>query len=67
MLARIKAIAETTHHRYGSRRLTTQLQEEGYHAGRFTVRRVMQHAGVSVAGRHRCQPGGAAGAGVRPG
>ena len=56
LLERIKAIAAKTHHRYGSRRLAKQLQEEGYEVGRFTVRRVMKQAGVSVAGRCRRRP-----------
>ena len=56
VLERIKAIAEKTRHRYGSRRLATQLQEEGDAMGRFKVRRVMKQAGVSVAGRCRRRP-----------
>ena len=53
---RIKTIAEKTHHRSGSRRMTRQLQDEGYEVGRFTVRRFMQQAGVSVEGRRRRGP-----------
>jgi len=56
LLERIKAIAEKTRHRYGSRRLATQLQEAGDEMGRFKVRRVMKQAGVSVAGRCRRRP-----------
>jgi putative transposase len=56
VLERIKAIAAKTNHRYGSRRMTTQLQDEGYDVGRFTVRRLMQQAGVSVEGRRRRGP-----------
>jgi putative transposase len=56
VLERIKAIAAKTNHRYGSRRMTTQLQDEGYDVGRFTVRRLMQQAGVSVQGRRRSRP-----------
>lgn len=33
-----------------------QLQDEGYDVGRFQVRRLMQQAGVSVAGRRRRAP-----------
>ena len=56
LLERIQAIAEQTHHRYGSRRMTTPLQDEGYDVGRVTVRRVMQQAGVSVERRRRRRP-----------
>lgn len=53
LLERIKAIAEKTHDSYGSRRMTKQLQDEGYDVGRFKVRRLMKQAGVSVEGRRR--------------
>ena len=56
LLERIKAISEKTHHSYGSRRLTKQLQDEGYDVGRFKVRRLMKQAGVSVEGRRRRGP-----------
>jgi HTH-like domain len=56
LLERLKALAEKTRHRYGSRRLATQLQEEGDAGGRFQVRRLMKQAGVSVAGRCRRRP-----------
>lgn len=56
MLARLTAIAEKTAHSYGSRRMTTQLQDEGYDGGRFKVRRWMKQAGVSVEGRRRRGP-----------
>jgi len=56
LLERNKAIAAKTHHSYGSRRMTTQLQDEGYDVGRFTGRRVMKQAGVSVEGRRRRAP-----------
>ena len=56
LLERIKAISEKTHHSYGSRRMTKQLQDEGYDVGRFKVRRVMKQAGVSVEGRRRRAP-----------
>jgi transposase InsO family protein len=56
LLARLKALSEKTHHRYGSRRMTEQLQDEGYDVGRFKVRRWMQQAGVSVEGRRRRGP-----------
>jgi hypothetical protein len=46
LLERIKGISEKTHHSYGSRRLTKQLQDEGYDVGRFKVRRLMKQAGV---------------------
>jgi transposase InsO family protein len=55
-LERRKAISEKTHHSYGSRRLTQQLQDEGYDGGRFKVRRLMKQAGVSVEGRRRRGP-----------
>jgi putative transposase len=56
LLERIKVIAEKTHHSYGSRRMTKQLQDEGYDVGRFKVRRLMKQAGVSVQGRRRSRP-----------
>ena len=56
LLERIKAISERTHHSYGSRRITKQLQDEGYQVGRYKVRRLMKQAGVSVAGRRRSRP-----------
>jgi putative transposase len=56
VLERIKAIAAKTNHRYGRRRMTTQLRDEGYDVGRFTVRRLMQQAGVVVQGRRRSRP-----------
>ncbi len=56
LLERIKAIAEKTNHSYGSRRMTKQLQDEGYDVGRFKVRRLMKQAGVSVEGRRRRGP-----------
>jgi transposase InsO family protein len=56
MLERIKTIAEKTVHSYGSRRMTKQLQDEGYAVGRFKVRRLMQEAGVAVQERRRSRP-----------
>lgn len=56
LLARIKAISEKTPHSYGSRRMTKQLQDEGYDVGRFKVRRFMKQAAVSVEGRRRRAP-----------
>ena len=56
VLARIKAIAEKTHASYGSRRLVKHLQDEGDDVGRFTGRRVMKLAGVSVESRRRRGP-----------
>jgi putative transposase len=56
LLERIKAISEKTNHSYGSRRMTRQLQDEGYDVGRFKVRRFMKQAGVSVEGRRRRGP-----------
>jgi transposase InsO family protein len=56
LLERVKAISEKTTHSYGSRRMTKQLQDEGYEVGRFKVRRLMKQAGVSVEGRRRRGP-----------
>jgi transposase InsO family protein len=56
LLERIKALSEKTHHSYGSRRMSKQLQDEGYEVGRFKVRRLMKQAGVSVEGRRRRGP-----------
>jgi putative transposase len=55
-LERIPAIAQKTHHSYGSRRMSQQLQEEGDAVGRWRARRLMTQAGVSVAGRRRRGP-----------
>ncbi len=56
MMERIKTISEKTGHSYGSRRLTKQLQDEGYAVGRFKVRRLMKEAAVAVQGRRRSRP-----------
>jgi putative transposase len=56
LLARIKAIAQQTAHSYGSRRMSKQLQDEGYAVGRGKARRLMKQAGVSVEGRRRRGP-----------
>jgi transposase InsO family protein len=56
VLERIKTISHKTHHSYGSRRMSKQLQDEGYEVGRFQVRRLMKQAGVSVRGRRRGHP-----------
>lgn len=52
-MERIETISEKTHHSYGSRCLTRQLQDEGYAVGRFKVRRLMKQAGIVVQGRRR--------------
>jgi transposase InsO family protein len=56
LLERIKAISAKTHHSYGSRRMTTQLQDEGYEVGRCKVRRFMKQAGIAVERRRRRGP-----------
>jgi putative transposase len=48
LLSRGQAMARETRQSDGSRRLATQLQDEGCAGGRSTARRVMQEAGVSV-------------------
>ena len=48
LLARVKAIAAGTRHSYGSRRMATQLQDEGFAVGRAKARRWMKQAGVVV-------------------
>jgi putative transposase len=48
LLARVKAMAWETRQSYGSRRLATQLQDEGFAVGRAPARRLMKEAGVSV-------------------
>ena len=53
---RLQAIAPQTAHRYGSRRMRQQLQDEGSAVGRWTARRLMTQAGVAVAGRRRRGP-----------
>jgi putative transposase len=55
-LARGKAIAAETRQSDGSRRMATQLQDEGFSVGRATARRVMQEAGVSVRRSRTCRP-----------
>ena len=42
LVARIKAIAAQTRHRYGSRRMANQLQEAGVHVGRAKARRITE-------------------------
>jgi hypothetical protein len=49
-------MADKTHRSDGSRRLAQQLQEEGYAVGRVKGRRLMNQAGVAVAGRCRRRP-----------
>ena len=56
LLERIMAIAQKTQHRYGSRRMSKPLQDEGDAVGRWRARRLMQQAGVSVEGRRRRGP-----------
>lgn len=41
-------MAAETRHRYGRRRLATQLQDEGVHVGRAKARRLMNQTGVAV-------------------
>ena len=48
LLARVKAIAADTRHSYGTRRMATQLQDEGFAVGRAKARRLMRQAGVGV-------------------
>ena len=49
-------MAQQTAHRDGRRRMRTQRQDAGDAVGRGTARRLMQQAGVSVAGRRRRGP-----------
>ena len=56
LLARVKAIAAATRQSYGSRRMATQLQDEGFAVGRAKARRLMQEAGVSVRRSRTCRP-----------
>jgi putative transposase len=53
---RLKARAQQTAHRDGSRRMSQQLQEAGAAGGRWTARRLLPQARVSVAGRRRRGP-----------
>jgi putative transposase len=55
-LARVKALAAETRQRDGSRRMATQLQEEGCAVGRAKARRLMHEAGVSVRRPRTCRP-----------
>jgi putative transposase len=48
LLARVQAIHTQTRHSDGSRRMATQLQDEGYAVGRAKARRLMQQAGLAV-------------------
>jgi transposase InsO family protein len=54
LVARVKAIAAQTRHRYGSRRLAKPLQAEGDAVGRWKARRLMPEAGISGRRRKRC-------------
>ena len=56
VLARIPAMAQQTNPRDGRRRMRQQLQEEGDAVGRWSARRLLTPAGVSVAGRRRRRP-----------
>lgn len=48
LITRVKAIAASTRHSYGSRRIAKALQDEGFPVGRCKARRLMQEAGVAV-------------------
>ena len=48
LVARVKAMADDTRNRYGSRRRAQQLQAEGCTVGRAKARRLMHQAGVVV-------------------
>jgi putative transposase len=54
LVARVKASATQTGHRYGSRRMAKPFQAEGDAVGRDQARRLMPQAGVSVRRRTRC-------------
>jgi transposase InsO family protein len=56
MMERLKTISEKIRHSDGSRRMTKQLQDEGYAVGRFKGRRLMKAATVAVPGRRRSRP-----------
>ena len=53
LVARVQAMAPQTGHRYGSRRMATPLQAEGYAVGRSKARRLRPQAGVAVRRRQR--------------
>ncbi len=48
LVARVKAIAAKTRDSYGSRRMASALQDEGFAVGRGKARRLMKQAGVRV-------------------
>jgi putative transposase len=56
MMERSKTRAEKTGHSDGSRRMTTQLQDEDYEVGRFKGRRLMKEAAGAGQGRRRSRP-----------
>ena len=53
LVARVKAMAAQTHHRYGRRRMAQQLQHEGSAVGRYKARWLMHEAGLCVRRRQR--------------
>src|SRR5262245_14394208 len=56
LVARVTAIAAETRSSYGSRRMAKQLQEDGFAVGRYTARRLLQQAAVTVQRRKKRQP-----------
>ena len=51
LVAKVRQIHSETRGSYGSRRMSNQLQDDGYNVGRYRARSLMKKAGVSV--KHR--------------
>jgi putative transposase len=56
VLARVQAIASSTGHSYGSRRMAKQLQAAGFAVGRYKARQLMRQAGLVVRRHPRRRP-----------
>jgi putative transposase len=56
LLTRVQAIAAETRHTYGSRRMATPLQDDGFAVGRDKARRLMRQAKLTVQRRKQRHP-----------
>jgi putative transposase len=53
IVAKVRQIHSETRGSYGSRRMSGQLQEDGYNVGRYRARSLMKKACISVKSRKR--------------
>jgi len=53
LIAKVRQIHSETRGSYGSRRMSSQLREDGYDVGRYRARSLMKKAGVSVKRRKK--------------